>query len=210
VHLRPTTQTGWDKGAFTVHLTNLGQADLKVQLGAMDAEGACQFSFDPPQVAVPVGQEETVQVEVLPRAPLSSAKSKPHAFTVTVQPAEVPGYVQQVQGEWVQTPKPQPAAAPEPIPVPEPVSTPKPTSMPEPIVPSAKPTAPVQKKRRWFWGCGALLAGLAVAAGAFWLVGNFIYEGLDLRDGEAFFGGVAAGLIVLYFAARNARRIWKN
>ncbi len=104
VLLRPLTQSGMTSGAFTVQVTNLGQTELTVQLEAMDTEGGCQVNLNPSQITVPVGQAQVVQLDVLPTTPLSTVEARTYPFTVTVQPVEVPGFIQQVHGEWVHTP----------------------------------------------------------------------------------------------------------
>jgi uncharacterized membrane protein len=92
------------KGSYTVRITNLGQVNLTLQLGGMDANGACHYNFNPSQITIPAGQERTVKLDVLPTMPLSTKDARTHPFTVTVQPPAIPGFSRQVQGEWVHIP----------------------------------------------------------------------------------------------------------
>jgi hypothetical protein len=73
-------------------------------LGAVDPEEGCRYTFDPPQVVVPAGQERLVQLNVQPKVPLSTAAARTYPFTVTARPAEAPGLTRQVHGEWVHSP----------------------------------------------------------------------------------------------------------
>ena len=92
------------EGTFTVRVVNSGDADLVVQLEATDPEEGCSYILEPPQLAVPAGQERPAQLKVLPRAPLSTMAPRRYTFTVSARPAEAPGLTRQTQGEWEQIP----------------------------------------------------------------------------------------------------------
>ena len=98
-------QSGADEGIFTVQIRNPGSAELTVNLEATDPEKSCQYTFDPPQVAVPAGQERPAQLKIRPKALLRGKEAKIHPFTVTARPAAAPRLTQQVQGEWEQLPR---------------------------------------------------------------------------------------------------------
>jgi uncharacterized membrane protein len=98
-------QSGADEGIFTIQIRNLGSAELTVNLEATDPEKSCQYTFDPPQVAVPAGQERPAQLKIRPKAPLRGKEAKTYPFTVTARPAAAPRLTQQVQGEWEQLPR---------------------------------------------------------------------------------------------------------
>jgi hypothetical protein len=104
MNLRPQTQRGMAVGRFAVQIINLGQVNLSLRLDAMDAQQGCQYNFNPSQIVIPIGQERIVQLEVKPRTPLPTKETKPYPFTVTAQPVEISGFIQQVQGTWVQSP----------------------------------------------------------------------------------------------------------
>jgi len=102
--LRPQKQSGVAEGTFTVQVSNLGHADLTVQLEAMDPEEGCQYSFNPPRLVVPVAQERVAQLRVRPKNPLPGVTARTFTFTVTARPAGALRLTQQVQGEWEQIP----------------------------------------------------------------------------------------------------------
>jgi uncharacterized membrane protein len=103
--LHPQKQSRAAEGVFKVQVSNPGDADLTVQLVAMDPEGNCLYTFDPPQVAVPAGQERPVQLQVRSKAPLAGEETRVHTFAVIARPAEAPGVTRQAQGEWEQIPR---------------------------------------------------------------------------------------------------------
>jgi hypothetical protein len=103
--LHPQKQSRAAEGVFKVQVSNPGDADLTVQLVAMDPEGNCLYTFDPSQVVVPAGQERPVQLQVRSKAPLAGEETRVHTFTVIARPAEAPGLACQVQGEWEQIPR---------------------------------------------------------------------------------------------------------
>ncbi len=104
VTMRPLRQSGFAWGTFTLLVNNVGDSDLTVEFTAMDPEEGCQYTFQPPRLVVPAGQEHPVQLQVRPRARLPGAATKTYLFTVTARAAEALGVTRQVQGEWQQTP----------------------------------------------------------------------------------------------------------
>jgi hypothetical protein len=103
--LHPQKQSRAAEGVFKAQVSNLGDADLTVQLVAMDPEGNCLYTFDPSQIVVPAGQKRPVQLQVRSKVPLTGEETRVHAFTVIARPAEAPGLARQVQGEWEQIPR---------------------------------------------------------------------------------------------------------
>jgi hypothetical protein len=99
--IRPQVQSGLIEGVFTLQLSNQGNDDLNVQLSASDPEEGCLYTFQPPQAALPAGQERLVQLTVRPKIARPPA-AKTFGFTVTARPAEMPKLVRQVQGQWQQ------------------------------------------------------------------------------------------------------------
>ncbi len=102
--LRPQRQSGTTEGIFNVQARNRGNANLTVQLEATDPEEGCRYTFNPPQLVLPPGQERLVQLKVQPKVPLVGEQAKSYLFTVTARPAEDPAMARQVQGEWIQAP----------------------------------------------------------------------------------------------------------
>jgi uncharacterized membrane protein len=104
VSLFPQKQSGITEGIFSVQVRNRGSGDLTVQLSAMEPQGGCRFTFTPPQVIVPAGQERLVQLNVQPKGRRRATEARIFAFNVTGRPTEAPGLSRQVQGEWQQLP----------------------------------------------------------------------------------------------------------
>ncbi|MBN1956328.1 MAG: hypothetical protein JW900_14945 [Anaerolineae bacterium] len=99
--IRPQVQSGLTEGVFTLQLSNQGNDDLTVQLSASDPEEGCLYTFQPPQVRLPAGQERLAQLTVRPKV-AHPPDTKTFAFTVTARPAEMPKLARQVQGQWQQ------------------------------------------------------------------------------------------------------------
>jgi len=196
--LRPVTPRGTTRGVFQVHLINNGQAELTLDVDALDADGACQFDLAGPQVVLPAGQESDVELAILPRAPLPTPEAKAHRFTVTVRPAGVPGFIRQAQGEWVQTPPAQPVARVrvEPIEV-------------TPAASSQQIGAPAPR-RRWFWGCATLAVGLILTLGVVILVLTMADEMMHLGESERYTIGAFVGLTCAVLSARLAARVFQS
>lgn len=110
LHLEPLQPRGVAEGVYHLEVRNADTVELTVGLEAGGEEGACLFALIPPLVVVPAGQVRPVQVRVQPRAALRAVEARPCPFTVTARPAEAPGWMCQVEGEWVQLPAPRPAA----------------------------------------------------------------------------------------------------
>ncbi|MGC8873843.1 MAG: hypothetical protein ACP5SI_05265 [Chloroflexia bacterium] len=107
--LHPQKQSGLTSGVYTVRLANRGNTDLNVQFAASDPEEGCHYTFNPPQVALPAGQEGSSQLVVQPKAVPVGQVPKTYAFTVTARAQEAPRLVRQVQGQWEQVvPKKRP------------------------------------------------------------------------------------------------------
>ncbi len=105
VALRPQKQSGTTQGVFTLQLSNQGNTNLTVQLSATDPEEGCSYTFSPPQVVVPAGQEQLAQLLVQPKGPPPDRGPKPYIFSVTARPAEAPKLARQVQGTWERLPR---------------------------------------------------------------------------------------------------------
>jgi len=102
VAIRPQKQSSLKQGVFTLQMANAGNTDLTLQLSATDPEEGCIYTFTPPQVRVPAGQSQVVQLLVQPKAPLTGKTTKTFSFTVTARPAGDPKLARQVQGQWEQ------------------------------------------------------------------------------------------------------------
>lgn len=102
VSLHPQKQSGLTAGVYTVRLVNNGNTDLTVQLAASDPEDACQYTFNPPRVVLPAGQEGSAQLLVQPKAAPVGKLARTCTFAVTARPEEAPKLVRQVQGQWEQ------------------------------------------------------------------------------------------------------------
>jgi uncharacterized membrane protein len=102
LELRPQKGTGISKGDYGLRLDNQGNANLTVELEAVDSEDGCRYAFDPPQAVVPPGQDRVVPLQVRPKAPLPGGVERGYLFTVTARPTEAPEQVRTAQGQWVQ------------------------------------------------------------------------------------------------------------
>lgn len=105
--LRPQRQSGEKEGNYSLQLRNQGNADLTVQLDAMDPEDGCWYTFAPPRVQIPAGQERPVRLTVKPKAPPPQKQPKLYPFTIKAQPLEAPQLAREAQGQWEQLPKPK-------------------------------------------------------------------------------------------------------
>ncbi|MCJ7552164.1 MAG: hypothetical protein MUQ30_21040, partial [Anaerolineae bacterium] len=201
VSLRPEAPRGTTQGTFGVQVVNVGQAALTLALEALDAEGACRLDLSPPQIALPAGQEGMVQLTILPRAPLPTSEPKAHRFTVTVRPTEVSGFIQQRQGEWVQTAPPQPAPVASPPPRRSDAS-PKPSSSSQPDATTSEP--------RWFWGCATLILGLVFTWVVAMVVGSIASDQMRLGDTETWVAVILSVGTCLVLVVRGAIRVWRR
>ena len=112
--LQPLKQSGASEGAFTVQIANRGGTDLTVQLEATDPAQGCLYTINPPQVLVPAGQQQVVQLTVRPKYALPSPQPLTYRFAVTGRPAAMPQATVQAQGEWEQVAWSQPRPTPKP------------------------------------------------------------------------------------------------
>jgi len=184
--IRPQRQSGPGKGVFRVRLENFSDAELTVAFDAQDPEERGRYRFDPPQITVPAGKQQAVQLEVKATEPLAGAGTRNYPFTVTGRPINAPRVTRQTQAVWEQVPP----------------------SMP-PLRIAAQPPA----KPRRMLGCVAFLVGLTLTviagalAGYTWnnIIQNFNY---DLAD----FGSIAIAAVVWLYGLvqtiRFAREVW--
>lgn len=102
--LHPQRQSGLAEGKFRLLVKNLGNADLTIDLAALDPEEMCVYTFDSPSVTLGAGEERTVQLVVRPKVPLHQEQPRCHPFLVTVRPTAAAHLAQQIQAEWVHVP----------------------------------------------------------------------------------------------------------
>ena len=200
VSLRPEAPRGTTQGTFVIQVVNVGQAALSLALEALDAEEACRFNLSPPQISLPPGQEDMVQLTILPRAPLPTSEPRAHRFTVTVRPTEISGFTQQLQGEWKQIAPPQPAPV-APPPARRSDASPKPSSSSQPDATTSEP--------RWFWGCATLILGLVLTWVVALIVGNIASAQMRLGDKETWVAVILSVGTCLVLVVRGAIRVWR-
>jgi serine/threonine protein kinase/P pilus assembly chaperone PapD len=104
VGIRPSRVAGRVRGPFTVTVTNESDVALTMKLEATDAEGACRFVFDPPQVVVAGGQQATVSLVATSRERPQGKEALIRSITVAAYAAEAPRVLRQAQAEWEQLP----------------------------------------------------------------------------------------------------------
>ncbi len=104
LEIRPRRRTSMTSGRFQLLVTNQGNAELTLDLGAVDPEELGLYTFQPRRAAVPAGQTHTVQLEVRSQDSTLHQTATAMPFTVTARPVEAPETIVQAQGEWVQSP----------------------------------------------------------------------------------------------------------
>ncbi|HEY9078131.1 MAG TPA: protein kinase [Anaerolineaceae bacterium] len=102
LNLRPQKHSAPLEGSFTVELSNLGNAELHINLKAQDPEDACQYTFTPNPVVVPPGQDRLAALKVQSRMGGIMAANRSYPFLITATPSEAPTLIQQGRGEWEQ------------------------------------------------------------------------------------------------------------
>ncbi len=105
VRLTPPSVRAARTASFAWQVSNQGNSDLTVLLEAVDPQGGCFFSFNPPQAVVPAGQSRSGQLTLQPTSPLPGKQPRVHSFTVAARPAEAPRLAQQVNGLWEELPR---------------------------------------------------------------------------------------------------------
>ncbi len=100
--LRPQKRSGVQEAIFTVQLHNGGNAPLQIGLEAIDREDRCTFSFDPPMVTVPAGQDGSVALLVRSKIPLFDDTPRLHQITVTARPLNAPELTRTLPAQWEQ------------------------------------------------------------------------------------------------------------
>jgi serine/threonine protein kinase/uncharacterized membrane protein len=185
--IHPQRQSGAGRGTFRVLVENFSDAELTVVFDAVDPEERGQYTFKPPQIAIPAGQQQTVRLEVQAKEPLAGAEARSYSFTVTGRPLAAPRVARQAQGLWEQIPAPAPA--------------------PRPTPPRREATALAKAKPRRTWGCAVFLIGIILTVAAGFLAGKTSYDiirsvNYDLAEPASI---AIAGVVWLYGLVQTIR-----
>ncbi len=88
---------------FNLTMRNGGNVDQEVELDAFDAEGECDFTFNPAMPRVAAGQRLAVPLQVKARRSGFIGERKPYDFQVKALPSQ--GEVKTLQAQFVHTPR---------------------------------------------------------------------------------------------------------
>jgi PASTA domain len=80
VSARPQRRRGRIRATFALEVTNGGNADATVALGAADTDDACSVRLDPPAVRVAPGGHATTRMRVVPRRTLWWGRPVEHSI----------------------------------------------------------------------------------------------------------------------------------
>jgi serine/threonine protein kinase len=219
---RPQKLTSSNEGEFTINVMNQGNADMTVQMTAVDPEEACVFTFHPTQLTVPSSDTATAKMTISSKTQPAANKSYP--FTVSARSIEPGNLQRQCQGIWEQLPVADTAPAPPPAIEMTPPPA-KPTTLPEPVPQKAEtprpPVRPIdlpesivskEAKPHRMAGCAVLILGLIITAGVGWGIGAASYDMLprDIADGGSLALAILVWLGGLIFTIRRARKTWNR
>jgi len=98
VGISPERQSTGGRGTFRVQLTNLGEAEIALDLSAMDPEEACSYRFKPNRVTIGGSESKKVVLVVTPRRRPPAGETKGYDFTVKATPADAPHLAQTTTG----------------------------------------------------------------------------------------------------------------
>jgi hypothetical protein len=91
------------KGNYNITMRNGGNADLDVELEAIDAEEACRYTFNPPSPHLTAGQKVVTRLTVKPRRSSCVGQKRNYDFQIKVKPSQ--GDVKQLQAQLMHTPR---------------------------------------------------------------------------------------------------------
>jgi len=176
--LNPPRQSGATAGLFLVSASNPGDAELTLGLTAADSQGGL-YTFEPSQVVVPPNGRSQIRLTARSPLPPDNRQSRTYAFTVTVRAAEAPSLIRQVQGQWVQSVQPVPAAPPKPAPAPVRSAPTKPAPKPAPASVKPSPVKPASTQPRFGWTVALMVVMIAPILAAGFAVGIPLSDSLE-------------------------------
>jgi len=91
------------KGNYNITMRNGGNADLDVELEAIDAEEACRYTFKPPTPHLTAGQQVVTRLTVQPRRSGLVGQKRNYDFQIKIKPSQ--GEAKQLQGQLIHTPR---------------------------------------------------------------------------------------------------------